>query len=168
MTHVEVLSGDITQVSAEALITAINSEGMWFGGIDGAIRRCAGGVFHSQAALNPLSDGETVFAPSERKHGGSFESVLFVVDDLRRPLCDIVAIALQEAERLRLSSVTLPTIRTGVMAGIYEPTVRAALDEMATAILQFVATSPQMRQISVVVYNDETSMQHLKKVLQVS
>jgi O-acetyl-ADP-ribose deacetylase (regulator of RNase III) len=168
MTRVEVLSGDITRVKADSLITAINSGGMWFGGIDGAIQRCAGDIFHAKAAAEKLTDGKTVFASSDHFHGGSFKSVLFVVDDLKQPLREIVTAALREAERRQLSSITLPTIRTGVMVGVYEPTAQAALDEMAIAVRQFVATSPQMERITFVIYNDSPSMQYLERALQLS
>lgn len=167
MTHVEVLDGDITRVEADGLITAINSGGAWFGGIDGAIQRCAGDTFHAKAAAERLVDGKAIFVPSSN-HSGSFRGVLFVVDDLQRPLRGIVTAALREAEEQQLRSVTLPTIRTGVMAGAYEPTVQAALDEMAHAVREFVATSPQMERICFVVYNDAPSAHYLKRALQLS
>ena len=59
MTSVNVVDGDITQIKADALITAINSGGMWFGGLDGAIQRSSGSMFHGQAqAAMPLTDGQ--------------------------------------------------------------------------------------------------------------
>ena len=47
---VNVVDGDIAAVPAQVLITAVNSGGMWFGGIDGVIMRAAGDQFHGQAA----------------------------------------------------------------------------------------------------------------------
>lgn len=167
MTRVNVLSGDITSVKADGLITAINSAGMWFSGIDGAIQRSSGGMFHSQAqAAMPLSDGSVIFAPATGDHNGQFGSVVFLVDDLRRPLCELVTAGLQEAERQGLASILLPTIRTGVMAGSYE-TVEEALNGMAVAVREFVASNPvNVQQITFVVYGDPTSEQLLKKALQ--
>jgi O-acetyl-ADP-ribose deacetylase (regulator of RNase III) len=37
-----VISGDIAQVKSDAIITAINSGGAWFGGIDRVINNVAG------------------------------------------------------------------------------------------------------------------------------
>ena len=163
MTHVNVFNGDITQYEAAGLITAINSGGLWFGAIDGAIQQSAGKMFHYQAlAAMPLSDGQVVFAPASDGHGGRFGSVVFVVDDLKRPLREIVAAGLREAERRALDSVTIPMIRTGVMLGAHEPTVGTALDEMVLAVREFLATSPvNPQRISLVVYDNPDSERYL-------
>jgi len=56
-------NGDVASVRADALITAISSSGMWFGGIDRAIQRVAGSMFHTQALRGmPLFDGDVVYA----------------------------------------------------------------------------------------------------------
>lgn len=167
MTRVDVFSGDITKYEAAGLVTAINSGGMWFGGIDGAIQRVAGDMFHHQArAAMPLSDGQVVFARAMDGHDGRFSGVLFVVDDLKRPLREIVGAGLREAESQGLETLTLPTIRMGVMLGVCEPTREAALDEMALAVREFTASLwTSVRRISFVVYNDPDSEQYLKTAL---
>jgi O-acetyl-ADP-ribose deacetylase (regulator of RNase III) len=54
---VSVIEGDITRINADAIVTAINSAGMWFGGIDDAIQRAAGDFYHNQAeAKMPLKN----------------------------------------------------------------------------------------------------------------
>lgn len=167
MTNVQIVSGDITQQPADALITAINSEGMWFGGIDGAIQRVAGSMFHAQARnAAPLVDGAALLAGSIDGHRGKFANVIFIIDDLRQPLRNIVSAGLQKAEESRFAEITLPTIRTGVMAGVVEPTVEAALDEMVSAIKAFMATDPKyVRSITIVVYNDAHAERYLAKQL---
>src|SRR3990167_1163934 len=112
-TSISVVSGDIARVKADALITAINSGGAWFGGIDGVISRAAGDLFHAQAgAAMPLTDGQTVVAHSNgRAHKGAFTNVVFVVDDLRRPLREVVQSGLRAAADAGAQSVSLPTIR---------------------------------------------------------
>jgi O-acetyl-ADP-ribose deacetylase (regulator of RNase III) len=164
---IAVVPGDITRQPAKALITAINSGGMWFGGIDGAIMRVSGNMFHQQASMaQPLVDGQVVFAQSMDGHGGVFSNVIFVVDDLRQPLRNIVLAGLNEAERQGMTTVSLPTIRTGVMAGAVEPTVGAALAEMAAGICDFQASRPSsVTSVTVVVYNDSDSETYLRKLL---
>jgi len=163
MTEVIVQEGDITKVSADALITAINSGGMWFGGIDGAIQRCAGPMFHNQAASASLSDGVTVFAQATQQHSGAFRAVLFVVDDLRRPLSQIVEIALKAADSAGVASVTLPAMRTGVMAGEYERTAQEAVAQIGIGVRNFVAEEPRsVRKITFVVYNDPSNARSLR------
>lgn len=154
--QVNITGGDITTVTSDVLITAINSSGMWFGGIDGAIQGVAGGMFHSQAAQRmPLADGDVVYAPAPGGFSGQFNSVIFVVDNLRRPLHQIVLAGLWEADRQHKALVSLPSLRTGVMAGAYERTVEAALDETAAAIIEFRNSQPQfVQQLNVVVFRD--------------
>ena len=83
MVELFVSEGDITQMSADALVTAINSDGEWFGCIDGAIDRVAGSFYHAQArSAMPLHDLQTIVAKGNRgNHKGKFDTVIFVVDD---------------------------------------------------------------------------------------
>ena len=93
MKKVHVVSGDLTQIPCDAIITAVNSGGMWFGGIDGAIMRASGDLFHNQASKSalPLKHGATVVAKSNgKKHGGEFNNMVFVIDDLCGPLNEII------------------------------------------------------------------------------
>lgn len=156
MTNVSVFSDDITQVKADALITAINSSGLWFGGLDGAIQRSSGTQFHAQAqAAMPLEDGQVVYAPAQGANNGAFEAVLFVVDELQRPLRELVTAALEEAVKHELTTVSIPAIRTGVMAGVFEPRQKALVD-LGVAINDFVEKNPdKLVAINVVLYGNE-------------
>lgn len=169
--EIRVIQGDITREPSDGLITAINGGGLWLwnGGVDRAIRRAAGDQFHEQADNQmPLAEGRVIFAT--KFFGGeklAFDSVIFVVDNLQRPLREVVFAGLQEAERQRLAVVTLPSLRTGVMEGVYEPTVEAALDETVAALMQFVASQPHyVQKVTVVVYNDPKSVAYLQRKLQ--
>jgi len=97
-TKTYVTEGDITQIPADVLMTAINSGGMWFGGIDGAIQRVAGNMYHNQASqASPLRDLQTIVARGTGKHRGKFRDVVFVVDDLESPLNDVIYTRLEAA-----------------------------------------------------------------------
>lgn len=169
LTNVNVVNDDITQVKADALITAINSSGMWFGGLDGAIQRSSGPMFHAQAqAAMPLSDGRIVYAPVQGPHNGAFDAVLFIIDDLRQPLYDLVTLALEAAVRHEVASVSIPTIRTGVMAGVYESR-RKALTDLVTAIYDFVEKNPhRLDEINIVVYSNEGDRMLLRQLCDIS
>jgi len=105
------------------LITAINSSGMWFGGIDG---------------------------------------VIFIIDNLKKKLHEIVLAGLQEAEKNQLSSVTLPTLRMGVMLGVVEKTEEEAIEEMAMAIHLFKGNNPAyVKNITFVVYSNQNILRKL-------
>ena len=166
MTKVNVVNGDITQIKADALITAINPGGMWWGGIDDAIRRVSGNMFHKQASEQmPLHDGQVVFAPATLLHNGRFDSVIFVIDELQRGVDQLVRAALDEAEARSLATVSIPTLRTGVMNGKYE-THAEALVGLVTAIIKFISTNPShVQEINVVVYNNDTDMRVLTGML---
>jgi len=162
-----VISGDISRVPADAIITAINSGRMWFGGIDGVIQRLAGDQFHSQAAAAlPLDHGQTVFA---RGNGSQlpFKNVIFVIDDLCGPLSEIIFNGLVAASNAGLRSVTLPTIRMGVMLGTVEKTPEEALGQMASGVRRFQKEHPEssITDLTFVVYNDESIKIALERAL---
>jgi len=166
---VSVVSGDIAQVKVDVLITAINSGGMWFGGIDGVINRIAGNFFHSQAAkMMPLADGQTVVARSNgHAHGGAFTNVVFIIDDLERPLREIIYSGLKAASDAGFKSVSLPTIRMGVMLGVVEKSAKEAVDEMAKGVKKFLVENPDtsLKSIAFVVYNDNKTQLLLQSIL---
>ncbi|MBP9820123.1 macro domain-containing protein [Candidatus Woesebacteria bacterium] len=151
-------SGDITtDVPVDCLISSINSEGLWFGGVDEAIRRVAGDQFHSQALQMlrqyGLYDGQVLPLPQKQQHRGSFHCVLFVVDDLQQPLKELVFNALKKAEACGFRSVALPMMRTGVAAGIVERTQIEVVQAVKIALLQFLIDYPYSNmQINVVAY----------------
>jgi len=164
-----VVEGDISKVKANALITAINSGGMWYGGIDGVIQRAAGTLFHDQALkAMPLKNGDTVVATSKgQSHKGAFADVIFVVDDLVSELRYVVYNGLVAADEAGYKIVTLPTIRMGVMLGAVEATAQEAINEMVEGIKSFLRDFPQpkLESITFVVYNDPTTKQMLEKTL---
>lgn len=161
MTTISVQSGDVTTVASDALITAINPGGMWFGGVDRAIMRSAGSRFHDIAMRSmPLTDGQIVHATAPVIVPNDcmppvltvFRSVLFVIDSLQRPLDELILPVFQEADRLGLRTLSMPMMRTGVMAGVYE-TPREAVYKVASAVNQFVASRPRfVEEIKVVVF----------------
>jgi len=163
-----VVSGDITQISVDGLITAINSGGMWAGGIDGVIGRVAGGQFHVQAReLMPLRDGQTIVATGGTLNRGRFRNVVFVVDDLLQKLSEIIYKGLCAASDAGFKSVSLPTIRMGVMLGVVEKTTNEAVGEMALGVFRFIQDRPNtsIEIITFVVYNDASTKSALERIL---
>ena len=140
---ITLLKGDIAQVPAQAMITAINSGGMWFGGIDGVIQKHAGDQFHRQAsAAMPLRHLDTVRAFKRHSHSAQFDDVLFVIDDLRTPLRDVVYKAFEAVGNAGYKTVSLPAIRTGVMLGTVEPDAQSAVAELLAGIIEYFGDYP--------------------------
>ena len=165
MAQYRVLTGDLTQtVPVDAIVTLINSGEMWFGGVDGAIRRVAGNVYHDQvsavARLRELNNMQVVVAQGDHnQHRGSFDDVIFVVDDLESPLNELVSAALEAAQSAGYKSIAFPLMRTGVMLGAVEPDVYAVVAQMRQAFEAFADESDMS--IFVVVYNDPEAIKIL-------
>ena len=168
-TKIQTIEGDITQMPADALITAINSGGLWFGGIDSAIQRVAGEMYHTQASqASPLQNLQTILAKGTGKHRGQFRDVVFVVDDLESPLNDVVYTGLDAASNERYQQVLVPTIRMGVMAGLREKTPQEAIGKMALGVRNFLdkyAQSTKLEDIKFVVYNNPNLANSMSAVL---
>jgi len=152
--EVAVVDGDIATIEADALITAINSSGAWFGGIDGVIMRCAGLVFHEQASKAKLVDGRAIVVRSDTPHKGKFGDVVFVVDDLRLPLSDIVAAGLKAADKAGFKSVTLPAIRMGVAIGEVEKSAKEVVEEIVIGVNNVIEGFRNLESVTFVVFND--------------
>lgn len=160
---VYVHEGDIAQLSADAMITAINSGGLWFGGIDGVIQRAAGEQFHVQASRKmPLEHGQTVVARATAPHSGKWGDVVFVVDDLASPLGSIVERALTAASAAGYQTVSLPAIRTGVMLGVVEKDAKQAVQELLQGVERFAERDGgSLREIHFCVFRDPTVLKLL-------
>lgn len=167
-TKINITEGDITQMPADALITAINSGGSWFGGIDGAIQRVAGNMYHSQAAqAAPLRDLQTIVVKGT-SHKGKFRDVIFVVDDLESPLNEVVYAGLGAASYQEYRSILVPTIRMGVMAGAREKTPQETIGKMALGVRDFLdkyADTTTLEDIKFVVYNNPILAESMSSVL---
>ncbi len=149
-TSVSVQIGDITRVPCQALVTPVNSEGMWAGGVDRAIMSVAGTQFHEQARpLLGAAEGTTVVAHTQSPHPGKFESVVFVVDDLGIPLDQLLTAGLQAAYQAGLTRLTVPAMRTGVMFAAGGP-----VEEKVAQMVRAARAFPAALDVRFVVYGD--------------
>lgn len=162
---IKVQNGDITKIKSDAIITAINSGGAWFGGIDNAIRRSRGAIFHDQARrMMPLKDGDTIIAKD--LSSTSFSNVVFVVDDLEQPLQNVIYTGLKAAMNAGFKTITLPTIRMGVMLGVVEKSMSEAVDEMVTGVSRHIKQFGNVfDEITFVTYNEPAINKLLEKQL---
>jgi O-acetyl-ADP-ribose deacetylase (regulator of RNase III) len=158
MPTIKVCLGDIGEVEADALITAINplGEDYWTGRVDDVIRDLAGNQFHDQAqALQPETDGETIVARKKSAHLGAFGDVVFVVDSLVSALRSVVLAGLVAADNAGYQSVTLPMMRMGVMIGAVERTKAETVQEMVAGVRAFLDLQTEsLQSITLVVHND--------------
>jgi O-acetyl-ADP-ribose deacetylase (regulator of RNase III) len=166
--RVSVTCGDITRVTGDAVMTLINSrKNNWYGGVDLALKRVAGERYYEQAAREAdrggLRDSQVVIASgSAQQHQGAFDHVVFVVNDLVRPLGDLVVAGIAAAAA-GIRRIALPAMRTGVMLGSYEPTVLAAAREMHRGVNQFFAQGGPV--MAIVVYHNSLAQEALQQEL---
>lgn len=153
---IDVFDGDIMHVPVDAIITAVNSSGMWFGGMDGLLMQAAGKQFHDQVA-NALSRDhhtQTVVAVSRQPHLAYFDRVVFVIDDLDEPLNVVVRRGLNAASAAGIKRVALPLIRFGVMVEV-GGTRQSKIHDIAMAIQgQATDVANYLESLTVVVYGD--------------
>jgi len=165
-TELYVVKGDITKIPTDAIMTAINSGGMWFGGVDGAIQRVAGNYYHNQAmAKMPLSNLQTIVAKGNREnHLGNFNDVVFVVDDLESPVNEVIYNGLKAANDEGYEKILFPAVRMGVMAGVFEKDVSETVTKIADGVKTFIRDyGPQskLKDLTFVVYSDPTTIKQL-------
>jgi O-acetyl-ADP-ribose deacetylase (regulator of RNase III) len=165
--NIYVIEGDITQIQTPAIMTAINSGGLWFGGVDYAIKNVAGSYYHSQASeAMPLHNLQTVIAKGDaRKHTGKFNDVVFVVDDLKSSLDKVVFNGLEAAHNEGYTKLLVPAMRMGVMAGLVEKTPQETVTKLSLGINQFVKAygdQTKLENLTFVVYRDPNAVSQLK------
>ncbi len=167
MTTVDVQNIHATQVKADVLITTVSPGGLWYGGMDDAIKRVSK-TYHFQLGVQtPLRDGQMVYLQApETGYDGKFGSVLFVVDGLRQPLSRLIVKALGEVDRIGMNSVVLPTFRTGALLGVVEKTIDGVLGQLAGAVNTFVASrTAAVRNITIAVDGATNNERILKERL---
>lgn len=158
--RLELVQGDITKVTADAIVNAANSALLGGGGVDGAIHRAAGPellaecrVLHAQGGCPTgqarLTKGYRLPArhvihtvgPVWRGGGQSEEATL--------ARCYKSVFALVEANGLR--SVAFPSISTGVYGFPIDRAAPIALREIHAAL----ARLPQLEKVTVVLFSPQ-------------
>lgn len=115
---IEILQGDITESKCDAIVNAANNE-LWMGsGVAGAIKAKGGQKIEDEArAKGPIEPGEAVETTAGTLraeyviHAAGMGQDLKTSEELIRKS---TVSALEVAERLKVSSVALPAIGTGV------------------------------------------------------
>jgi O-acetyl-ADP-ribose deacetylase (regulator of RNase III) len=169
--NINVISGDISKIKSDAIITAINGSGAWFGGIDNVIRNTYGDYFHNKLLKNSddysFEDGKAFFISGEFQSANTFQNVIFVIDNLKKLLREIIFNGLLEADKQKLTSITIPTLRMGVMSRVVEETEDEALEEMRKGVQLFKSYTPYFtKNITFVVHENAFLTERLKQKIE--
>ncbi|MBI2387376.1 MAG: hypothetical protein HYV14_15410 [Elusimicrobia bacterium] len=151
---VEVLTGDIREARADAVLTTVQRKKLCNGGVNAAIK-AADGCFAARLAKAPrLEDGKSLLARGDGK--GPIENVLFVADKYEKPLSDIVYEGLRAADANGLKSLAVPALRAGSVFGAVERTYLEVAAEIRRGVERFLAGArTSLEKISFVVHKDE-------------
>ena len=172
--QVSVITGDITYVAADAVITAVNSLGMWLdNGMHGVLRRAGDSLFHDQLADALVEDPKLLVFATERGHAhlGAFDSVIFVIDNVglnpanNEMLNVIVRRGLVYASDHGFKRVSMPLVRFGSRREV-GGTVEQKLEDIALAIRNQAADfTNSIEELTIVVYDDTAFAGILRELL---
>ncbi|MFZ5948967.1 MAG: O-acetyl-ADP-ribose deacetylase [Stygiobacter sp.] len=165
---INLLEGDITKISVDAIVNAANNSLMGGGGVDGAIHRAGGKIIHEECMKivekqGGCPTGEAVFTSAGNlpakyvihtvgpiwRGGKNYEDVL---------LKNCYINSLKLAEKLNVSSISFPNISTGVYGFPKERAAQVAID----TVLNY--NSEIIQIINFVCFDDE-NFQLYQKIL---
>lgn len=156
MTHkLEIVRGDITQFSVDAIVNAANNSLLGGGGVDGAIHRAAGPeLLAACKKLHGCATGEARITPGFRLPARWVIHTVGPVwrggdngEDELLAKCYQSCFAL--AERYALRSIAFPSISTGAYGFPVERAAKIALTEMRQAL----ENNTVLEQMLVVAFN---------------
>jgi len=142
----ELVIGDITEETTDAIVNAANSSLLGGGGVDGAIHRAAGPELLAEckkirAQRGPLPAGQAVGTPGGRlkaKYVIHTVGPVWQGGEFNEPqiLESCYSHSIEEAVRLGCTSVSFPSVATGAFGYPLHDAARIALRTVAEALCQ--------------------------------
>ncbi len=156
-TTLKVVQGDITRLEVDAIVNAANTHLWMGGGVAGAIKR-AGGVEIEREAIGkgPIERGAAIATSAGRLPCRYIIHAATMGQDLVTDAATIRAAtgsSLKVADELRLGSLALPALGTGVGGFSLDDAARLMVGEIAA----YVETGTVLRSIILVGYDDEAA-----------
>lgn len=166
--EIKLIEGDITLSDAEAITNPANSQLMHGGGLAGLLCRKAGPSLQIESSQWVRENGPVSHDSPAHTSAGAlpFKTVIHAVGpvwgsgDEERKLGAAVGGSLRLAEELKLKSLALPAISTG----IYQYPVRQAARVILSAVQDFSQLEGilSIREIQIVIYGSQSSREFLQ------
>jgi O-acetyl-ADP-ribose deacetylase (regulator of RNase III) len=153
-TVIRIIKGDISEVSAQAIVNAANNQ-LWMGsGVAGAIKRKGGKEIEDEAVKKgPIPVGEAVATTAGKLNAKYVIHAAGMGADLRTDAIKIESAtrnSLKRAEELGIESIAFPSIGTGV--GGFSPNEAAKI--MLNVAASHAKGETHLREIVFVLYGD--------------
>jgi O-acetyl-ADP-ribose deacetylase (regulator of RNase III) len=154
-TIIRIVKGDITDISAQAIVNAANNQ-LWMGsGVAGAIKRKGGSVIEDEAVKNgPIPVGEAIATSAGDLNAGYVIHAAGMGADLRTDAGKIESAtrnSLLRAEELAIESIAFPSIGTGV-GGFSQRDAAKIMIDVATTHAK---GDTKLKEIIFVLYGDD-------------
>ncbi len=161
--RLRIIQGDITKQDTNAIVNAANSSLMGGGGVDGAIHRAGGPAILEECKQIVARQGRLPTGKAVMTTGGNLEAryVIHTVGPIwrggDRGEPELLASAYQESLKLamesQLSSISFPSISTGVYGYPVDKASRAAIGAVITLLRQGVTS---VREVVFVLFDSQT------------
>lgn len=155
MSRITLHKGDLTRVSADAIVNAANNALWMGGGVAGALKRAGGKEIEEEAVkLGPIPVGEAVVTGAGALkaryviHAAAMATDLVTDEDKIRAA---TLNSLLRAEELGLKSIAFPALGTGVGGFPYSRAAKAMTD----AVNEHLAGDSCLEEVLFVLYGDE-------------
>lgn len=160
-TRLVILIGDVTKQKTDAIVNAANSSLRGGGGVDGAIHRVGGPSINKECQEYVSEHGALPPGKAMWTHGGNLPAryVIHTVGPIYKSeeeSAPILTSAYQEslrlAERLKVSSLSFPSISTGAYGYPLDKAARVAL----RAIIDYLREGSSLKLVQLVCFAKET------------
>ncbi|UCE74219.1 MAG: macro domain-containing protein [Methanomassiliicoccales archaeon] len=163
-TKISLMEGDITEVTADAIVNAANNRLWMGGGVAGAIKRKGGKIIEEEALrLGPIPIGEAVATSAGKLNAKYVIHAAGMGTDLKtdeEKIKNATLNSLKRADELKIKSIAFPSIGTGV-GGF--PTDKAA-EIMLSATIEHIKGVTSLKNVIFVLYGN-SAYEAFEKVL---
>ncbi len=162
-TRLGLIQGDITRQASEAIVNAANSSLMGGGGVDGAIHRAGGPTILEECKQIVARQGRLPTGKAVITTGGNLKAkyVIHTVGPIwhggNKGEPELLASAYRESLKLasenKLSSISFPSISTGVYGYPTDQAAKVAINAVITFLQQ---SKPSIREVVFVLFDART------------